>query len=155
MIQALESEHLTIPAQLSKRPALIAHIARACRRVGPDRPGGGATDELELTDPFDAEFVSAFSEIFNNIVLHGYAGGSDEHIEINIQVRDDELVTRIIEHGEPFDPGDLDAPDLSQLPEGGMGIYIVEAFVDKFDYEPGPPNTWTIKKRYRGQDQAR
>jgi len=147
----LESERLTIPAQLSKRPALIAHIARACGRVGPARPA--SAESLELNDPFDAEYVSAFSEIFNNIVLHGYAGGSEEHIEIDIRVDDDELITRITEHGVPFDPGELSAPDLSQLPEGGMGIYIVEAFVDKFDYEPGPPNTWTIKKRYRGQDQ--
>ncbi len=100
------------------------------------------------------EYVSAFSEIFNNIVRHGYGGGSDDEIRIEFDVEDDQLVMRITEHGAPFDPKKVPTPELSKLPEGGLGIYIVEAFVDKFHYEPGPPNTWTLKKRYRGQDQT-
>ena len=86
-------------------------------------------------------------------MLHGYDGGSDDEIEIVLSVDDDHLVMRITEHGAAFDPKEIPRPELSELPEGGLGIYIVGAFVDKFHYKPGPPNTWTLKKRYRGQDE--
>lgn len=145
-------EHLTVSARLSNRPTVIAAVARACRHVGPGREPSG--DELDLSDPFDAEYVSAFSEIFNNIVRHGHAGGSDAEILIEIDVLGDQLVTRIIEHGAPFDRSQIRAPDLSQLPEHGLGIYIVEAWLDTFEYAPGPPNTWTLQKRYVAGDES-
>ncbi len=130
-------------------------MASACLQVG-DR---GVADpdsksRLDLSHAFDAEFVSAFSEIFNNIVLHSYAGGSDDEIVIEMEPSAERLVVRITDNGAPFDPDTAQEPDLDGLPEGGMGIFIARAFLDTARYEAGPPNHWTLEKGYASGDAA-
>ncbi len=135
---------------------MISRVAAACRaaldpKLDPEEEPG---EHLDLTSPFAAEFVSAFSEIFNNIVLHSYGGGSDDEIVIELSRSDDRLVAQITDHGAPFDPSVTPPPDLDNLPEGGMGIFIARAFLDAANYQPGPPNLWTLEKCYRSADTA-
>ena len=143
---------ITAPAQLASRPALITAVAAACRAAcgRPARDASAAT--LEIADGFEAEFVSAFSEIFNNIVLHSYAGGSDDEVVVELSHASDRLVVYITDHGAPFDDTATVEPDLDSLPEGGMGIFIARAFLDTARYQPGPPNQWTLEKCYPSGD---
>lgn len=128
----------------------MASIARACRKVGGREPVEETPDpeHLDLSDPFDAEVISACSELFTNVVRHGYGGDSDASVEIEIEPHPDRIVIRITDNGSPFDPETIAAPELNLLPERGMGIYILRSFVDRATYEPGPPNKWILEKAY-------
>ncbi len=144
---------LTVPGVLAYRGVAVRVVAEACRLVSAP-PAEGASPaaidaHFDLHDPFDAEFVSAFAEIFNNIAIHAYrrAGGGD--IDLAIEIAEQSLTVEIRDTGMPFDIAAVQRPDLDSLPEGGMGIHIARALLDEVDYEPGPPNLWRLVKRHR------
>jgi anti-sigma regulatory factor (Ser/Thr protein kinase) len=128
---------------------VIRVVAEACKLVGdrPRRGNGGARSDLDLSNDFDAEMVSAFSEIFNNIVIHGYGGGREaDDIDIVLTPRTEALSVVISDSGASFDLAAVPVPPLESLPHGGLGIHIVKSFVDEVIYEPGPPNVWRLTK---------
>ena len=128
---------------------------------------------LDLGHQFDAQLVSAVSEIFNNIVIHGYQRSpnalvpetapedpeqlpGEAHYKsmiapvppIDFELKLDDYCLNIVitDHGEAFDIDNIPAPELESLPEGGMGIHIARSFVDKLTYTSGPPNVWHLTK---------
>ena len=145
MSPAISPIRLTVPGSLAYRDLAVRAIASACRLVGNDRKPTQAADSLDLTQPFDAEMVSAVSEIFNNIVLHGY-GDREGEIEFGIAPGNDRITVRITDTGDAFDPAAVPSPELDAMPENGMGLHIVRSCVDEVEYEPGPPNRWRLTK---------
>jgi anti-sigma regulatory factor (Ser/Thr protein kinase) len=149
---AAPSIRLSIPGTLAYRGVAVRVVAEASRMITSPPPAEGASIEpgkgYDLRDPFDAEVVSAFAEIFNNIAIHAYErrGGGD--VELTITVAADTLIVEIRDHGAAFDLSAVARPDLDSLPEGGMGIHIARALMDEVTYEPGPPNLWRLVKRH-------
>ena len=110
----------------------------------------GSGTQLDLSDRFSAEMVSAVSEIFNNIAIHGFADRPAGEIAIEMTVAGDHLAIEICDEGAAFDLSQVPKPELDKLPEGGMGIHIAKACVDELDYTPGPPNVWRMTKYTNG-----
>jgi anti-sigma regulatory factor (Ser/Thr protein kinase) len=148
---------LVVPGQLQYRNVAVRVVFETCRLVsgGAIGPAGGSAaadtaQTIDLTNRFDAEFVSAFSEIFNNIAIHAYQrrGGGD--IEITLTPSVSGLAVEIRDHGVSFDIETVPPPELESLPEGGMGIHIARALVDDVQYVPGrsggSPNIWRLTK---------
>jgi anti-sigma regulatory factor (Ser/Thr protein kinase) len=143
---------LTLPATLRHRSLAVRLIAEACRMISAPNSAthrDDASATYDLRHPFDAEFVSAFAEIFNNIVIHAYQRREDGEVELVITTSHDALHVEIRDHGQPFDISAVPEPELESLPEGGMGIHIARALLDEVVYEPGPPNLWRLSKRLR------
>lgn len=147
---------LSVPGTLRYRPIAVRAVAEAARLVS----GSGTRDAknpssdplaLDVRDPFDTAVVSAFMEIFNNIVIHAYQRRGGGTIEIEITLASDAIVIEVRDDGRPFDienvaelPEELNE---ETLPEGGMGIHIAKTMLDEMTYEPGPPNVWRLGKR--------
>ena len=98
-------------------------------------------------DRFRDEFVSAFSEALNNVLIHGGELVAEE-IEIEIEFGKDRLTIRLIDSGRSFDPRTVPAPDLDSLPESGLGAFIIRSFVDEIAYSDGPPNVLSMTKLF-------
>jgi len=151
---------LTMPADLRYRDVAVRAVAEACRLVSRNRYAHGShprvhhsattTQTLDLSDRFAAEVVSAVSEIFNNIAIHGYGGEGTGDVTLEMRIRGDRLVIVISDQGSAFDPSQVPLPELDALPEGGMGIHIARACMDELDYTPGPPNVWRMTKYTAG-----
>jgi serine/threonine-protein kinase RsbW len=151
---------LTVPADLRFRDVAVRLVAEACRMIVRPRPiqhsrapASSATTsgtQLDLSDRFSAEMVSAVSEIFNNIAIHGFADRPAGEIAIEMTVAGDHLAIEICDEGAAFDLSQVPKPELDKLPEGGMGIHIAKACVDELDYTPGPPNVWRMTKYTNG-----
>jgi serine/threonine-protein kinase RsbW len=151
---------LTMPADLRYRDVAVRAVAEACRLVSRSRYAYGShpqvhhsastTQTLDLSDRFAAEVVSAVSEIFNNIAIHGYGGEGSGDVTLEMRIRGDRLVIVISDQGSAFDPSQVPLPELDALPEGGMGIHIAKACMDELDYTPGPPNVWRMTKYTAG-----
>ena len=136
---------LIVPAELIFRDLALHTVAAACRLVGPVTTSTDLS-RLDLHRPFDAEMVSAFSELFNNIVLHGHPDGLEGLIEVSMWPSEEELVIELRESGQPFDIDAVPKPKLDTLPEGGMGIHIAKSYLDTLNYISGSPNIWQLTK---------
>jgi anti-sigma regulatory factor (Ser/Thr protein kinase) len=123
-----------LPSRLEYRDLAIRLVASACKLVP------------RVGDDFSNEFVSAFSEALNNVVVHGGGSASGE-IEIQIEFGEDFLTIRLMDHGTSFDPRLVPAPDLDSLPESGLGAFIIRSFMDEITYTGGTPNTLSMTKR--------
>jgi serine/threonine-protein kinase RsbW len=137
------------PCSLRHRGLAVRLVAEACRLARHDADGDEKSLAFDLHHPFDAEVVSAFAEIYNNIVLHAYGRRDGETVEISIHIVDGAMTVEIRDTGIAFDLTTVPAPDLDSLPEGGMGLHIARAMLDEVVYEPGPPNLWRLTKRHR------
>jgi serine/threonine-protein kinase RsbW len=105
----------------------------------------------ELVDPFSMAVLSAFSEAFNNLALHGYRDMPRGTIDIEVRsegsTAEGALYIRLADTGRVFDPSQyVEPPD--ELPERGMGLFIMRGFLDEMRYEAGPPNVLTLVKRW-------
>jgi len=57
------------------------------------------------------------------------------------------IVVRLEDWGKVYDPAAyIELPD--ELPERGMGLFIIRSFMDELTYAAGPPNVLTLKKRW-------
>ena len=142
-----------MPASLQYRDLAVRCVTSACHLVG-QSAGDVAnrdTSRLELQRTFDAAFISAFSEIFNNIAIHAYERSGEGGLRLELTPHDDHLVLEISDNGKTFDLSAVPAPELESLPEGGMGIHIARACLDELKYTPGPPNRWRLTKYLRAE----
>jgi serine/threonine-protein kinase RsbW len=113
------------------------------------------------------QVVSAVGEAFNNIVLHGYAnrraqGHAHAHeqqvreqqfreqigsVDLRIQTRRGYIRIELRDWGSGFDPRAVPPPAFDTLPESGLGLYIMQSFME-MAYRSGRPNLLTLSKRY-------
>ncbi len=132
---------LEVPGELRNRNVALRTVSAACQLV--KRNGQGPRD----AQAFRNHIVSAVSEAFNNIALHGYRGMVPDIVRIDIELTDAGVTIELRDFGRSFDPRTAREPDLQTLPESGLGIYIMRSFVDEVDYSPGRPNILKLMKR--------
>lgn len=141
---------LRVPATLRYRDLAVRTVTAACHLIGADDGEVKTRDiaSLDLQRAFDAQFISAFSEIFNNIAIHSYERSGDGEVILTLRPGTDHLELEIRDEGKAFDIESVPAPELDALPEGGMGIHIARACLDSLDYQAGPPNVWRLSKTF-------
>jgi serine/threonine-protein kinase RsbW len=130
---------LTILGILEHRDLVLRAVSAACKLV--PAPRGAAWSD------FQNQVVSAVSEAFNNLVLHAYKGRRDGRVEIVIRPKRTGIELEIRDWGKGFDPKAVPIPVLDGLPESGMGLFIMRAFMN-VSYRRGRPNLLVLKKRF-------
>jgi serine/threonine-protein kinase RsbW len=123
---------------LDHRDVALRAVSAACKLVT-RRPQGQAWNDFRM------QVVSAVGEAFNNIVLHSYAGRNDGVIEMVIRTRPERISVDMRDYGTSFDPTSVPMPDFESLPESGLGLFIIRAFMN-ITYSPGRPNVLTLTK---------
>jgi len=108
--------------------------------LGSDRTPSG------MVSDFEVDVISAFGEAFNNIAVHGFRGLAPQPIQIDVNWNDEQLVITCVDLGHAFDPESVALPDLDDLPEHGMGLFLMRTCMDEVDYRPGPPNVLRLVK---------
>jgi serine/threonine-protein kinase RsbW len=131
------------------RDVALRAVATACKQVSapaaPRAAGSSRSETKEMTD-FRIAVVSALGEAFNNLVMHGYGGRRDGLIKLRIEPKPGEIRIEIRDWGKSFDPKAVPPPDLADLPESGLGLYIIHSFME-VGYSPGRPNVLTLSKK--------
>ena len=103
------------------------------------------TDALEL----------AVCEAANNSIKHAYEGRADGVVRLTLSADDTGLIICVYDQGKPLaDRNKLTkdlalAQSLEDLPEGGMGLYLIRTAADSVGYKAGvPENVLVIRKAY-------
>jgi serine/threonine-protein kinase RsbW len=143
---------LRVPGTLKYRSVALRVVTEACRLV---RGRDAEQDAEHDGDDFEAQTVSAFGEAFNNVAIHGYADVTPGEVDIEVDWTAEEIVIQVTDTGRTFDPETIGPPALDELPEEGMGLFIMRSFMDEVDYRPGPPNVLRLKKRRGSEDERR
>ena len=130
---------LQVPALLLYRDVAMRVVSASCKIIA-------ASIKTAEPQRFQEELVSALGEAFNNTVIHAYRGREDGRVTIEIDPRPDLLEVRIIDEGTSFDLSAVPTPELDELPESGMGLFIMRSFMDDVAYRSGPPNILYLRK---------
>ena len=117
---------ITVPCDLRYRDAVGAAIQELCSRL----ERSGATPGLTY------QVVSAFNEAFNNVVQYAHDGSPGE-VEVTVEIHPDRLDIELMDRGRSFPFDEIETPDLSLLPESGLGLFIIRSFMSDVQYAPG------------------
>jgi serine/threonine-protein kinase RsbW len=128
--------------RLQHRNVALRSVSAACKLVAK----GEKVTKTPVWNEFHCQVISAVSEAFNNIVLHGYEGRDDGVIEMEIHTRPDHISVELRDYGSSFDPRMAKDPALDSLPESGLGIFIIKSFMN-VRYRAGSPNVLTLSKK--------
>lgn len=144
---------LRVPGSLRYRNMTLRVVAAACALPLEGAGGIGAewslSDEPPEANSFEAETVTAVGEAFNNVAIHAYRDVPGD-VELTIDSDATGVEIRMTDWGRSFDPSLVPSPDLDELPENGMGLFIMRSFMDEVDYLPGAPNVLRMVKRRVG-----
>ena len=116
---------VSIPGQLSEVDA----VARRVEEFG---------DAHGLPGPKVYIINLALDELITNVVSYGFGGVAEPEIRITLRVDGAALVLIIEDNGQPFDPTQQVATDitspLTERPIGGLGLHLVKNFADRLSY---------------------
>jgi anti-sigma regulatory factor (Ser/Thr protein kinase) len=78
-------------------------------------------------------------EAVNNAIEHGYGGAAGHPVEVQVDVEPDSLTFAIADQGVPMPAGAgspaVASERVAMLAEGGRGLLIMEAYMDRVAYE--------------------
>lgn len=97
------------------------------------------------------EINLALDELFTNIISYGFNDDSEHKIKVTITPQDDTLVVCVEDDGVPFNPMNIEDPDLpcsiEECKIGGLGIHLIKKLMDDICYERcRGKNVLTLKK---------
>ncbi|MBC6696247.1 ATP-binding protein [Terrisporobacter mayombei] len=91
----------------------------------------------------------AISEACTNAIKHS----SDDTFTIIYSIMVNGLTIEIIDNGKGYDKNSVTEPDLDNLKESGMGLFIIESLMDEVNVESEKGKGTTIKMtKYLGVD---
>lgn len=112
----------------------------------------GFLSDNKLPEKVCREIELCLAESLNNVIIHSYNKQPDKLIELSVCLINYDIEIKIKDSGKAstnlgkptleFDPDDIES-----LPEGGMGLYIIDQIMDETNYSTeGTTNTLTMIK---------
>lgn len=129
-----------IPSDYSEVPKICGLINSFCKENVNDE---SVCNEIEI----------CLVESLNNIIKHAYKEDNSRNIDLSIEINTSYIVIDVEDDGIPRKERkkpslDFDPDDIENLPEGGMGLYIIDQLMDELTYKSiDGANIFTMKKR--------
>jgi len=140
---------VTFHSDLAELDRMRVYVRAACMQVP-------AVDE-----DWAEELVLAANETMSNIICHAYYCKAGRTIGLSVTTEPDTLVVRFTHTGERYRPRSTtkpSLPDLTEFPESGFGLYLIDQLVHETRYEVMPDqetSAVTLVKRYHRQSEER
>ncbi|MGB8212677.1 MAG: GAF domain-containing protein [Anaerolineales bacterium] len=135
------------PARFEQLDGIRGFASQAARDAGMD---DSETYAIEL----------AIDEACTNVIEHAYQGEDNGEIECTCESENGVLTIVIRDHGKPFDPSTVAAPDLEgdidSRAIGGLGVFLMKQLMDEVRFEPlgESGNVLTMLKRRKPRERA-
>lgn len=115
----------------------------------------GICQGLPLTTDEADSLELAVCEAANNSIKHAYKGRPDGSVRVTVVVDGTGLVVCVQDQGAPLEDRKKLANELKvartleELPEGGMGLFLIRKAADSVGYKAGEPdNVLVIRKAF-------
>ncbi len=117
-------------------------------------------ESIGLSPKFIFETNLALDELFTNIISYGYSDKKVHIITVEISLQNNELLFSIEDDGLPFNPTEVEEPDLGCSIEeckiGGLGIHLAKNLMDEVCYQRcKEKNILTLKKKIQESQPAK
>jgi serine/threonine-protein kinase RsbW len=138
----MQKQKLVVPASFTSLEKIRDYFSQAAVEAGLD---ADAVFEVEV----------AVDEAASNIIDHAYAGECESDIECDYQLLTDGLQLNLHDHGKPFDPAQVEPPDIVSDPtrrkERGLGLFFMRQMMDEvnFSFHGDGGNQLTMIKHRR------
>jgi len=106
-----------------------------------------------------SQIALCIAEAVNNSIRHAYHSAPGHNVEAVFRLESDRVVLSVTDSGTPMRAMpkaslDFDPEELASVPEGGMGLFIIQSVMDEMNYgsEEGR-NTLTMTKFLRDRPQ--
>lgn len=117
---------------------------------------GEAARESGMDDSEVYAVQLAVDEACSNIIEHAYGGQNRGEIECACEVSEEAFTIVLRDHGQPFDPASIAAPNLdlglNERQVGGLGLFLMRHLMDEvhFEAQGEAGNVLTLVKYRRG-----
>lgn len=93
----------------------------------------------------------ALREAVANAIKHGNQQDPDKKVDVELSVDGEQAVIRVCDHGEGFNPEEVDDPLAPEnlLKPSGRGIFYMKSFMDDIEYSPRPEGGTIVTLRKR------
>ena len=93
----------------------------------------------------------AIREAVANAIKHGNRQDPDKEVEVELAVATEHAVIRVQDHGEGFDPEQVEDPLAPEnlLRPNGRGIFYMKNFMDEIEYSTRPDGGTVVTMRKR------
>jgi serine/threonine-protein kinase RsbW len=93
------------------------------------------------------------TEALNNVIKHSYQGDQSRLIEITVSKVEHYLEIKIADTGQArknltVKELEYDPSDIENLPESGMGLFIIKQLMDEMDYYSESGKNYFILKKW-------
>lgn len=134
----------------------LASVHEALKRFWDalDRASSGSPSSANAA--WRAEFETAVGEIAGNIMRHAHPPGAPlGSLRLRLRGFPTAVEAHFVDHGVPYSgglpagpPAPVDPEDVQSLPEGGYGLALALAAVDRMEYSRTPAglNRWRLVK---------
>ncbi len=110
-------------------------------------------DQNNFDEEYKMRVEICIVEALNNVVEHAYKDAKERELEINAEIGDSYLTIEMIDKGiarTKFEEAkfEFDPNDIFSLPEGGMGLFLIEKIMDETEYfSKDGKNFYRMKKK--------
>lgn len=108
--------------------------------------------QCNLTDKQTDHVQMALDEAVTNVMEHAYNGRTDGEIHITCTADARALQIEIRDQGDPFNPDDIQEPDittpLAERSIGGLGVFFMRKLMDRVEFSrKGNTNVTRMTKK--------
>lgn len=99
-------------------------------------------------------------EAVTNVVKHAYGAQAGHEVVVAVSLHPEEISFRIMDTGKTMkplsrEPLAFDPTNLATIPEGGLGLHIIQTVMDEVDYQTADgTNILTMHKNLRKMSPA-
>ena len=130
----------TIKMEITANPAYVSIIRLTTSGIA--NKVGFCMDDIE-------DLKVAVSEACTNAIKHS----SDDRFTIIYTMIENGLTIEIIDNGNGYDTSSINEPDIENLKESGMGLFIIQSLMDEVHLESTEGKGTSIKMtKYLGDD---
>ena len=102
--------------------------------------------DLGVSDERMNGLLLSVTEATTNAIIHGNKCNLDKKVFIDVFVENENIVIKVKDEGDGFDPANVPDPTEPQnlLKDSGRGVYLMRVYMDDLKYNATPEGMETI-----------
>jgi serine/threonine-protein kinase RsbW len=102
--------------------------------------------DLGVSDERMNGLLLSVTEATTNAIIHGNKCNLDKKVYINVLVENNNIIIKVKDEGDGFDPASVPDPTEPQnlLKDSGRGVYLMKVYMDDLKYNATPNGMETV-----------